>query len=720
MIAHLVKHLRRGNIMKVKQLSGKWKISPVDIFPNQVSELDNWFEHEVPGHWQQHPSLESHNGKVVYKKSFSLKKKKGSTYRLVLPGSFYYSTVFLNGVRLGEHEGYFAPQTYIITDNLKSKNEVVVFLDCPEEKVKNDKRMITGVFSHWDCLDPKTNPGGLWLAPYIYESKDAYIDHSRIHTERLGKDYALVRARADVFGQMEGVGKIIFTYKPDTFKGKAQKFEQEIEIKHGANAYDFTHRISSPRLWWTHDTGKPDLYQLEIEVLDAKGKTLDTSTETIGIRTFEVKDWICYLNGRRLYIKGNNYAPLDTRIATATLERAQKDVKLAIDCNMNMMRIHAHVDHPVFYEAADRAGLLVWQDFPLQWSYKKEVLPIAVDQASKMARLLYNHPSVGIWCCHNEAIYLVDTKDEDLANLTKSAFSIFFYSWNRDVMDVELLKAIASEDPSRFINRSSGEPAVFKKGGDTHFYFGWYRVQGPKRAFEKVVKYTPKNTRFVTEFGAQSLPELESCKKFMDEDINKIDWQLMQERHSMQLDLWEHWVGLNQDSLSDLVDKSQEYQSRINQYYIDRIRKMKYRPGGGVLPFMFHDPNPAVLWSIVDYWRVPKKSYYKMRDAFAPQYAFAIMDQDEYTRGETLAIPIYAVNDTLESFDDVKVDCRIIGPDGTVVFEKAENFFLPQDSYAFQVAQLRLVLVQPGTYTLEIRLSHPKFKLFNDYPIPVR
>ena len=705
--------------MKVKDLAGSWELSPVDTFPSSPDDVPFWLTMDVPSHWQQHPDLETHAGKVVYKKHFSIRKKKTAAYRLVLPGVFYWSTVYLNGRRLGDHEGYFAAQVYDVTADLKSKNDLVVHVDCPNEKKKNGKRMITGVFGHWDCLDPQTNPGGIWLAPYLQESTGLFVDALRIHTESIGNDRATLRARIDLSCDREQPAVIRVEYKPATFKGNAQVFKHEADLAAGANALDFSHTLTKPRLWWTHDLGRPDLYDATVQVLDAKGKIQDEHTQTVGVRTVTVRDWIFTLNGQRLYIKGNNYAPADTRLATVTDERVEQDLQLARDCHMNMLRVHAHVDHPALYRAADRAGMLLWQDFPLQWSYQKDVLPVARDQMARMVRLLYNHPSVALWCCHNEAIHLVDTKDEDFVNLAKSAFSIFIWSWNRNVMDVQLKKVAQNEDPSRFVNRSSGEPGLIKESGDTHFYFGWYRVQGPKRLFEKVAKLTPKNLRFVTEFGAQSFPNLESSRKFMDEHIDRIDWERLQQRNSLQIDLMEHWVGLDHESLADLITASQEYQSRINQYYIDRIRLLKYAPGGGVIPFMFNDPNPAVQWSVVDYWRVPKKSYEALCRAFSPQYAFALPDKDEYLVGEIITVPVYAVNDARESYGDVTLDYVLTAPDGQIVMERAFRFFLPQDCLAIPVAQVQQALDQKGTYRLVLTMRHAKFTLENDYPIEV-
>ena len=124
------------------------------------------------------------------------------------------------------------------------------------------------------------------------------------------------------------------------------------------------------------------------------GALSDRHSFRFGVRTFELRDFIPYLNGVRFLIKGNNYPPGDTRIARVTPERAQADVCLARQCHMNLLRLHAHVDHPALYDAADEQGILLWQDFPLQWLYRSSVLPIARRQVREMAQIT-GQPSVG-------------------------------------------------------------------------------------------------------------------------------------------------------------------------------------------------------------------------------------------------------------------------------------------------------------------------------------
>ncbi len=706
--------------MKKEEFSGTWDICPVQAFGGPADPLEGWLSIEVPSHWQQHPELETWAGKVVYRKRFQFDRRDDRRYRLVLPGTFYWSTVFLNGVPLGDHEGYFSPRVYDITDVLKQENELVVQVDCPDEKAKNGKRLITGVFSHWDCLDPTTNPGGLWLAPELHESRGAFIDLVRVHTQEIEPSRARLEVRVDITAARDETLRLRAVYTPATFEGPGFTFEHEVALSSGPNALAFSHDLDSPRLWWPHDMGAPDLYRLELSLVRGSETVVDRWAEDIGVRTIEVDDWRFYINGVSLFIKGNNYPPTDTRIATCTRERVEKDLALAKGCHCNMLRVHAHVAHPTLYRAADRAGVMLWQDFPLQWCYRKEVLPIARKQIAEMIRLLYNHPSIALWCCHNEPIHIVDTKDEDLVSMSRTAFSIFGWSWNRDVMDVQLAEVARREDPSRFVDWCSGHPTLRKKkGSDTHFYFGWYRSEGKRRYFETVLRLTPHNARMISEFGAQSFPNLETCHKFMDPDIARVDWEHLEQRHSLQTELMRHWVGLDHPSLEALVEASQSYQIMLNRYYIDRIRHLKYRPAGGLLPFMFTDSNYAVQWSIVDYDRVPKASYYAMQKAFSPQYAFLLLDADAYPVGTRVTFPLFVVNDARKRFPHVTVRFTLSEPQGATLLERSFELPLPADSVAIEVGRLEATCDRPGTYVARVHLEGEGIDLDNDYAFEV-
>jgi beta-mannosidase len=73
---------------------------------------------------------------------------------------------------------------------------------------------------------------------------------------------------------------------------------------------------------------------------------------------------------------------------------------------MNAARVHAHVAETAFYKACDEMGILILQDFPLQWTHRRSVLEPAVVQAGEMARDLQSHPSVGIYLAHDEPFFI--------------------------------------------------------------------------------------------------------------------------------------------------------------------------------------------------------------------------------------------------------------------------------------------------------------------------
>ena len=131
-------------------------------------------------------------------------------------------------------------------------------------------------------------------------------------------------------------------------------------------------KLDKPALWWSWDYGKPNLYTLDA-ALAGKGPgapaALDEKTVAFGVRSIARDDqWVVRLNGQRIYARGSNY------ISTQWLSQAdrafyEKEIKLALGANLKSLRVHAHLERPEFYEVADEMGVMIWQDFPLQWGY---------------------------------------------------------------------------------------------------------------------------------------------------------------------------------------------------------------------------------------------------------------------------------------------------------------------------------------------------------------
>ena len=107
-------------------------------------------------------------------------------------------------------------------------------------------------------------------------------------------------------------------------------------------------------------------------------------------------------------------------------------------------------------------------------------------------------------------------------------------------------------------------------------------------------------------------------------------------------------------SLADYVAASQAYQSLCVQYAVDQMRAHKFMPTGGILQFMFTDCWPAISWSVLDYYRLPKLAYRSLARAFNPTHVCIGFvgepaGQDSllvtFREGANLGIRLHVVND---------------------------------------------------------------------------
>lgn len=730
-------------------LNGPWQLRPVERFAQgHYPDDDGWLEQSLPAHWQQHPQLAAYAGRVVYRRRFVWPGADDPSERAWLraPGIFYWSAIYLNGQHLGSHEGYFTPQEYEVTESLRpGENELVIEVECRDESRKHNKRMITGVFSHWNVGDKLANPGGIWLPVEVYTAGPVQIGQVQLRTVRIVRENpaAGTRRPADVAEPREAVldgqvvlnsaaagpASLVLRFAPENFAGPETVLEQAIELSGGTQEWSGQLLLPSPRLWWTWDLGAPALYRVTVQC--RQGETLLGETALLfGVRQFELRDWIPYLNGLRFFVRGANYPPGDMRIATMTAERYAQDIALARGAAMNLLRLHAHVQHPAFYEAADRHGILVWQDFPLQWAYAEEALPAAEAQVVEMVRLLYNHPSVVIWCMHNEPIWQEDHGYKNTYFVWRIRWASLVYiwnrfirSWDREVLDTRLQRVVRRLDPSRPAVRASGEIALpfIRQGTDTHFYFGWYAAYGPKRAFEWVRRFFRRNLRFVTEFGAQSFPNEESVRLFLPADIAQVDWEEVSRRYAFQPDVMALWLDWRKcRTWAELIALSQGYQAELNRYYIDRLRYHKYRPTGGIVMFNLVDPCVSVQWSVVDYWRRPKGSYAALCRAFAPQYIFTLLRRDLYRVGQTVELPIYLVNDAHREYSPARATAEVVDAAGASCLRGEWTVSLPADSPALCAGRLVFRPTRAGLYRAVLSLDWGEGTLENEYEIAVK
>jgi beta-mannosidase len=627
-------------------LSGLWRAHVADEhLRREFSRTDlydaDWPEVAVPGHWRSSPHFADEDGPLLYRRHFEATNEEGRRRWLVLDGLFYLGDVWLDGSYVGDTEGYFFPHAFEVTDLLRARTEHVLAVEaaCPRPSDRAAKRSLTGVFQHWDCLDPDWNPGGIWRPVHIAESGPVRIARLVTVCPEATNERAVLAFRATL-DAADTTRVVLRTTIGDTDHEITQP------LAAGENQVTWTVTVDQPRLWWPHSLGDQPLEPVTVEVLDGDGTTSDTRSFRTGLRQVSMSKWVLSVNGERLFLKGSNQGPTRMALGEATPQELANDVLLAKDAGLDLLRIHAHVSRAELYDAADEAGLLLWQDMPLQWGYARGVRKQAVRQAAEAVQLLGHHPSVAIWCGHNEPM-AIDIEPGIPFSRTKvaarAAVAQELPSWNKTVLDHSIKRALEHGDGSRPVIPHSGVfPHPFSGGTDTHTYFGWYH--GDERDFPRAMAAWPRLARFVTEFGAQAVPNTDD---FMDADRwPNLDWDRLWRTHALQRYAFDRYVPpADYATFDEWRDATQHYQATVIKHHIETLRRLKYRPTGGFCQFSFADAHPSVTWSVLDYARQPKRGFDALCDACRPVIVVADRPKEHYVPGDTLALDVHIVND---------------------------------------------------------------------------
>jgi beta-mannosidase len=367
-------------------------------------------------------------------------------------------------------------------------------------------------------------------------------------------------------------------------------------------------------------------------------------------------DWTCSVNGERLFIKGANLLPTRIALAEVSDADARRDVELAVEAGLDALRVHGHIATQATYDAADELGMLLLQDFPLQWGYARSVRGQAVSQARAAVDQFGHHPSIVQWNAHNEptAVAFGIEGDSTSARLRYAAAQQL-PSWNKTVLDRWVKRAIERADPTRLVVPHSGAlPHLpLLDGTDSHLYFGWYH--GDVRDIERLASAVPRVVRFVSEFGAQAVPE---TTDYIDPgDWPDLDWDELTIHHGLQKWAFDERVPPADFATFDAWRRAtQTYQAELIRHHIEVLRRLKYHPAGGFCMFAFNDPSPVVSWSVLDHERVPKAGWDALRRACQPVIVVADRPPSIVTRDERLELDVHAINDLRHPVDPAVVD----------------------------------------------------------------
>jgi beta-mannosidase len=655
-------------------LTGTWRAAVADEALRRSWQEDDfdasgWEAIEVPGHWRSTPAFASEDGPLLYRRSFDADAPADQRRAwLGFDGLFYQGDVWLDGAYLGDTEGYFVPHTVEVTEALRARREhhLAIEVTCARPGDLTAKRNLTGVFQHWDCLDPDWNPGGIWRPVQVTETGPVRIAGMRVLCREASEERAVVVLRAVLDSAGARVVRLV------TRLGEVDH-EADHSLADGSNEVEWTVTVERPALWWPRALGDPTLHDLTVRVdlaADDGGATSDQRHLRTGLRQVRMRSWIASVNGERLFLKGSNQGPTRMALAEATPAELARDVDLALDAGLDLLRIHAHITRPELYDAADERGLLLWQDLPLQWGYARGVRKQAVRQADAAVELLGHHPSIAIWCGHNEPMAIEN--DPAMWGDTKAMVRMGVRAlaaqqlptWNKTVLDRSVKRALEHGDGTRPVIAHSGvipHPPLLD-GTDSHLYFGWYH--GHERDLPGFLRALPRMGRFVTEFGAQAIPTTaDFCEPERWPDL---DWERLGRTHALQKALFDrHVPPADHPTFESWADATQAYQAMLVRRQVEALRRIKYAPTGGFAQFCFADGHPAVTWAVLGHDRAPKLGYDALRAACQPVIVVADRLPETVRPGDELALDVHVVSDLRVEVPRVEVVAQATWPGGT-------------------------------------------------------
>jgi beta-mannosidase len=673
-------------------LNGKWKLQDAEKSEGEKlgyfrADFNDaaWREVSVPGsvHTQimAAPKYFTPEAEWIstrewwYRRSFTPPTQmSGQRLFLAFEATDYYADVYLNGELIGRHEGYIDPYEIEVTGklDLAHENQLSIRVWTPISYYwRHRPYTIKGSYGAVDQKPDNITPVGITRPLRLVARGPQRIEDIAVDTRLNSNGSADVVVDISVDSSSETSGHVSLSLAPRNFTSQAAyELRGTIPLERGRSTQRLILHVEKPELWWTWDHGKPNLYSLKLAI-GSEDQVSDERRLAVGIREIEHVDWKFYLNGKRMFIRGSNfyYHLFQSEVKRSDYER---DFQLMRAMNINMLRLHCNFSNPEFYDLADELGILIWQDYLEAWYPEDRTFSLkAASLYDNHIRYVRNHPSIAIWATSDEESL------ENYRDLTK-----------------HLEPRLFENDPQRRpVQRSTG------RYGDAHVYEGWYT--GTVWAYAKMTE------KFVSELGATALPNYESIVKFLPDawpiKDHEDDWVF----HKLQLmEAMRAWGEPGSMTLQEYIPQTQDYVARLFQLAIERMRRLKYEPAGGILHFHAIDLWPSVTMAAIDYYRQPTKAYTTVQRSFQmvlPSFAY---DRDKWQSGERVSAALWVINDHFYEIPGVTVSWRVVDEKGRIAYrnEHRQRIDLAADS-SRKLTDVEFPAAETGRYTLWATIS---------------
>lgn len=557
--------------------------------------------------------------------------------------------IYLNGQMLGVLDGFMHRGRFNVTDlvNRTGTNILAVLVHMPQTPLANQGSPTYLSSGGWD-----------WM-PYVPGLNSGITD--KVFLSNTGKVTMIdpwvrselpTHARADLSVQLEVKNNVAQSSKA-VVKGTIMPgnvtFSKEVDLgANSATTVKFEKRffpqlgINSPKLWWPNGYGEPNLYTCTFEVM-VDGQVSETRDVQFGIKKYtydkEGNTFHIHINGVPVFIKGANWGMSEYMLRCRGEEYDTK-VRFHKEMNLNIIRNWlGSVTDDEFYEACDKYGIMVWDDF---WINSNPNLPydLNVFNNNMMEKIkrIRNHPSIAVWCGDNES------------------------------------------NPQPPLEGWMAENVKTFDGGDRYFQANSHADgltgSGPWGAFEPRHYFTKypdglegdpaRGWGFRTEIGTAVVPTFESFKKFMPQE----NWWPRDEMWNL------HYFGPSAfnaapdrydasitkgfgapTGIEDYCRKAQFINIESNKAMYEGWLDRMWEDASGIMTWMGQSAYPSMVWQTYDYYYDLTGAYWGTKSACEPLHIL--------WNPVTDAVKI--ANTTAENYSDLQAEVQIYNLDGKLI-----------------------------------------------------
>ncbi len=472
-------------------LNGRWDAivdlydqgERMKIFENRKPEgntdfyeysFDGGLRLEVPGDWNsQNPELKYYEGTVWYARPFEATKQAGKRTILYFGAVSYRAEVYLNGKKIGSHEGGFTPFQIDVTDDLAAdgKNFLVVGV--------NNRRTVDAIpalaFDWW-------NYGGITRDVMLVDVPETHIEDYFVRLDKSKPD--VIDIDVKMSKPLAGIPvKIEIPALKKQFEGTTD----------ASGKVSGTIKAKGLRRWAPE---APVLYDVIVSGGD------DRVAEEIGFRNIEVDGTKILINGEPQFMRCVSFhEEIPQRMGRATSEAdATMLLSEAKALGVNMIRLAHYPQNEYTVRLAEKMGFVLWQEIPI-WQgidFKDaSTLAKAKNMLTEMLNRDKNRCAVGFWGVANETkpsaernaflMSLLETgKAIDTSRLYTAAFDLVFFDNDRQLFTM-----------NDSFTENLDVVAVNK-------YMGWYHPW-PLSPAESVWDVVPDKPLIISEFGGEAL-----------------------------------------------------------------------------------------------------------------------------------------------------------------------------------------------------------------------